>query len=160
MKFAKNIQWNRLFFTDCFLAKFPQKFPVKSADFSKNFDFTPAKIMRNGLIFEGILTFFPAKIQRNRPIFPRICPWKCREILLFFPRNIRSPVNLTNCLININILTCFNAYHIFLATFAFTFPNKVQLLVFWWCFAFIRGRCNQRFSSWVQACLVWPSGII
>ena len=38
----------------------------KSADCSANFD------------------FFPAKIPRNRPIFPRICPWKSREILLFF----------------------------------------------------------------------------
>ena len=25
----------------------------------------------------------PAKIPRNRPIYPRICPWKSREILLF-----------------------------------------------------------------------------
>ena len=38
----------------------------KSADCSANFD------------------FFPAKILRNRPIFPRICPWKSLEILLFF----------------------------------------------------------------------------
>ena len=46
---------------------------MKLVDFSANFDFSPAKI------------------PRNRPIFPRICPWKSREILLFFPRNIRSP---------------------------------------------------------------------
>ena len=44
----KKIQRNQLFFTDCFLAKFPPKFPVKSADFSKNL---PLKILRN-------LTFF------------------------------------------------------------------------------------------------------
>ena len=53
---------------------FSRKNPAKSADFWANFD------------------FFPAKIPRNRPIFPRICPWKSREILRFFPRNIRSPV--------------------------------------------------------------------
>ena len=45
----KKIQRNRLFFTDCFLAKFPPpKFPVKLADFSKNL---PLKILQN-------LTFF------------------------------------------------------------------------------------------------------
>ena len=37
----------------------------KSADCSANFD------------------FFPVKMPRNRSIFPRICPWKSREILLF-----------------------------------------------------------------------------
>ena len=107
----------------CFLlivswGSFPPKFPVKSADFSKNL---PLKILqnltflhwnpRNRLICLRILTFsreypaksadfsakfdfFPAKIPRNRPIFPRICPWKSREIFLFFPRNIRSPVKM------------------------------------------------------------------
>ena len=39
---------------------------MKLADFSANFD------------------FFPAKIPRNRLIFPQICPWKSRKILLFF----------------------------------------------------------------------------
>ena len=52
---------------------FSRENPTKSANFSANFD------------------FFPAKIPRNRPIFPRLCPWKSREILRFFPRNIRSP---------------------------------------------------------------------
>ena len=47
-KFAKKIQLNRLFFTDCFLAKFPPTFPVKSADFSKNL---PLKILRNSTFF-------------------------------------------------------------------------------------------------------------
>ena len=41
------------------------------------------------------IDFFPAKIPRNRPIFLRICPWKSRDILVFFPRNIRSPVYMT-----------------------------------------------------------------
>ena len=59
---------------------FPPKFPVKSADFSKNL---PLKILRN-------LTFFrdnPAKLAD----FSANLPLKIREILLFFPRNIRSP---------------------------------------------------------------------
>ena len=34
----------------------------------------------------------PAKFPQNRPFFPRICPWKSREIWLFFPRPTRSPV--------------------------------------------------------------------
>ena len=38
--------------------------------------------------FREFWLFFPW----NQPIFPQICPWKSREILLFFPRNTRSPV--------------------------------------------------------------------
>ena len=93
----KKPQRNRLFFTDCFLAKFPPEISreigrfSKWADFSANFDSSPVKIARNRPIVPRILIFFPAKIPRNRPIFLRICPWKSREILLFFPRNIRSP---------------------------------------------------------------------
>ena len=34
----------------------------------------------------------PAKIPRNRPFSPRICLFKSREISLFSPRIIRSPV--------------------------------------------------------------------
>ena len=63
----------------------PLKFPVKSADFSKNL---PLKILRN-------LTFF-----RNNPAksadFSVNLPLKIREILLFFPWNIRSPVKSNN----------------------------------------------------------------
>ena len=33
----------------------------------------------------------PAKFPRNRKFLPRICPWKSREIKLFFPRPTRSP---------------------------------------------------------------------
>ena len=44
----QKFQRNRLFFTDCFLAKYPPKFRVKSADLSKNL---PLNILRN-------LTFF------------------------------------------------------------------------------------------------------
>ena len=90
----------------CFLLivswrSFPLKFPMKSADLSKNL---PLKILRNLTffreigrffcefwlfsckntrnrpIFQRILTFFP----RNRSIFPQICPRKSHEILLFF----------------------------------------------------------------------------
>ena len=65
----------------CFLLilswpSFSPKFPVKSADFSKNL---PLKILRN-------LTF-SAKIPRNRPIFLLILtflPLKSREIGRFF----------------------------------------------------------------------------
>ena len=78
---------------------FPPKFSMKSADFSKNLPrksleiwLFSAKMPRNRQIFERILTFF----LRNRPIFPRICPWNSREILLFFPRNIRRPVSIMN----------------------------------------------------------------
>ena len=35
----------------------------------------------------------PAKFPRNRPFSPRICLCKSREICLFFPRIIRSPVS-------------------------------------------------------------------
>ena len=37
------------------------------------------------------IVFQPQKFSRNRPFFPQICPWKSREILLFFPRPTRSP---------------------------------------------------------------------
>ena len=65
---------------------------AKSADFSANFDFFPVKKKQKSADFSVNFDCLPAKIPRNRPIFPRICPWKSREILLFFPRNIRSPV--------------------------------------------------------------------
>ena len=64
----------------CFLLivsrrSFLPKFPVKSADISANFD------------------FFPAKIPRNWPIFPRLCPWKSREILIFFSAKYQNNNN-------------------------------------------------------------------
>ena len=84
----KKNQQNQLFFTDCFLAKFPPwNFPWNRPIFLricpwKSFEIWlfSAKIPRSRTIFRRILTFFPW----NRPIFPRICPWKSREILLFF----------------------------------------------------------------------------
>ena len=83
----------------CFLLivswrSFPPKFPVKSADFPKNllpkilwkltfFRKNPAKWAD----FSANFDFSPAKISRNRPIVPRILtffPRKCREIGRFF----------------------------------------------------------------------------
>ena len=34
----------------------------------------------------------PTKFPRYWPLFPQFCPWKSREIWLFFPRPIRSPI--------------------------------------------------------------------
>ena len=91
----QNFPWNRpIFFRIC--PENPSKFdffPLKSREigrFSANFDFSPAKSADLWANFD----FFPTKISRNRPIFPQICPWKSREILRFFPRNIRSPVQI------------------------------------------------------------------
>ena len=113
-KFAQKIQRNRLFFIDCFLAKFPPRnFPWNRPIFLricpwKSFEIWlfSAKIPQNRPIFLRILTLLPRDqpifpriltfFPRNRPIFPRICPWKSHEILLFFLRNIRSPVLRTN----------------------------------------------------------------
>ena len=71
---SQKIQRNRLFFTDCFLAKFPSEIARETG--RSFYEFAP----ENPWKFD----FFPAKIPRNRPIFPQICPWKSREILLFF----------------------------------------------------------------------------
>ena len=90
--FSEICQKNPIFFRIC--SENPSKFdffPLKSREigrFSANFDFSPAKSADLWANFD----FFPAKIPWNRPIFPRICPWKPREILRFFPQNIRSPV--------------------------------------------------------------------
>ena len=65
--------------------------PAKSADFSANFDFFLQKYQKSA-DFSANFDFLPAKIPRNWLIFPQLCPWKSCEILLFFPRNIRSPV--------------------------------------------------------------------
>ena len=54
------------------------------------------KLLRNRPFFTNrfsakLATKIPAKFPRNRPFFPRICPWKSREIWPFFPRPTRSP---------------------------------------------------------------------
>ena len=89
-KFAKKSSEIGCFLLIVSWRSFPQKFPVKSADFSKNLPrksfkiwLFSAKIPRNWPIFLRILTFLP----RNRPIFERILtffPWKSREIGRFF----------------------------------------------------------------------------
>ena len=62
---------------------------AKLIDFSEICPINPAKSANCSANFD----FFPAKIPRNRLIFPRICPWKSCKILRIFPRNIRSPDN-------------------------------------------------------------------
>ena len=95
--FPKNFPWNRpIFLRIC--PENPSKFdffPLQSREIGRFFcEFwlfsreNPAK----SADFWAYFDFFPVKIPRNWPIFPRICPWKSREILGFFPRNIRSPV--------------------------------------------------------------------
>ena len=118
----KKPQRNRLFFTDCFLAKFFPEISREIGRFSQEIlrklfaPENPSKIdsfllksREMGRFFyefwlfsrenrlksadrSANFDFFPAKIPRNQPIFPWICPWKSCEILLFLPRNIRSPV--------------------------------------------------------------------
>ena len=89
-KFAKKIQRNRLFSTDCFLEKFSPKISREIGRFFS--EFAPKilqnltffqKTPQNWPIFLRILTFLP----RNRPIFERILTfflWKSREIGRFF----------------------------------------------------------------------------
>ena len=90
-KFAKKIHQNRLFFTDCFLAKFPPKFPVKSADFSKNLPqksfeiwLFSAEIQQNQPIFEQILTFFPRKPREIGQFFREFAPENPAKFCFFF----------------------------------------------------------------------------
>ena len=54
------------------------------------------KLSRNRLFFTNrfsakLASKIPAEFPRNQPFFPRIYPWKSREIWLFFPRPTRSP---------------------------------------------------------------------
>ena len=59
----------------------------------------PANIPRNRLIFPRILTFFP----RNWPIFPQICPWKSREIFLFFREISEALLSATGLLPSLKV---------------------------------------------------------
>ena len=63
---------------------------AKLIDFSEICQKNPAKSAVFYWLFLGEVS--PRNFLWNRPIFPQICPWKSREILLFFPWNIRSPV--------------------------------------------------------------------
>ena len=54
------------------------------------------KLSRNRLFFTNrfsanLASKIPAKFLQNRPFFPRICPWKSREIWLFSPWPTRGP---------------------------------------------------------------------
>ena len=70
---SARFRWSYGRIEDCEQSNF-DFFAAKSADFSANLD------------------FFSAKFPRNQPIFPRIFPWKSREILLFF-REISEALN-------------------------------------------------------------------
>ena len=82
----------------CFCFCFPPKFPVKSADFSKNL---PLKILRNLTFFRENpaksadfsmnFDFFPAKIPEIGRFFREFAPENPVKFCFFFPRNIRSP---------------------------------------------------------------------
>ena len=83
---------------------------IRASSFSENFPQISAKriafqrnlfgkLSRNRPFFTNrfsakLASKIPAKFPRNRPFFPRVCPWKSREICLFFPRPTRSPVML------------------------------------------------------------------
>ena len=54
------------------------------------------KLLRNRPFFTNrfsakLATKIPAKFPRNRPFFPRICPWKSREIWPFFSATYQKP---------------------------------------------------------------------
>ena len=92
----------------CFLLivswrSFPLKLPVKSADFSANFDFPPAKIARNRPIVPRILTFFPRKSREIGRFFREFAPENPAKFCFFFPRNIRSKCRNINDLFVVEV---------------------------------------------------------
>ena len=87
-KFAKKIRRNWLFFTDCFLAKFP----TKAADFSKNpskFEFILLKSREISRFFHDFPAIVPPKIPQNFDFFStkyqkpwQIAPaWADKEVI-------------------------------------------------------------------------------
>ena len=75
-------------------SSFIENFPQISA---KSIGFQRRKLSRNRLFFTNrfsakLASKIPVKFPRNRLFFPRIYPWKSREIWLYFPRPTRSPV--------------------------------------------------------------------
>ena len=85
--------WVNAIRTSSCIENFPQ-ISVKPIAFQRNL---LGKLSRNRPFFTNrfsakLASKIPAKFLRNRPFFPRICPWKSREIWLFFPRPTRSPV--------------------------------------------------------------------
>ena len=91
----KKTQQNRLFFTDCFLAKFPPwNFPWNRPIFLricpwKSFEIWlfSAKIPRSRTIFRRILTFFPAKSAD----FSANLPLKIPRNFAFFSAKYQKP---------------------------------------------------------------------
>ena len=94
---AKLIDFSEIYQTKsseigCFLLivswrSFPPKFPVTSADFSANFDFSSAKIPRNRPIFQRIFTFFPRKPREIGRFFREFAPENPAKFC-FFSREI------------------------------------------------------------------------
>ena len=97
-RFAKKIQRNRLFFTACFLANFPPRnFPWNRLVFLRicpenpsKFDFFPLK-SREICRFFCEFWLFSRENPAKSADFSANLPLNSREILLFFPWNIRSP---------------------------------------------------------------------
>ena len=113
-KFAKKNPAKSVVFYWLFLGKFPPpplKFPVKSANFANNlplkksfeiwifstkiheigrffanFDFSPAKILPNWLIFPRILTFFAPKSYKIGRIFREFAPENPAKFCFFSPK--------------------------------------------------------------------------
>ena len=111
-KFAKKIQRNRLFFTDCFLANFPPEIsreigrfflefapkilrnltffrqnPTKSTDFPANFDFSPSKNPAKSADFWVNFDFFPVKSAD----FSANLPLKIPRNFAFFSAKYQKP---------------------------------------------------------------------
>ena len=84
--------WVNAIRASSFFENFPQ-ISAKPIAFQRNLF---GKLSQNRPFFANrfsakLASKIPAKFPRNRPFFPRICPWKSREIRLFFPRPTRSP---------------------------------------------------------------------
>ena len=80
--------WVNVIRASSFIKSFPQ-ISSKPVAFQQNL---PGKLSRNPPFFTNrfsakLASKIPAKFPRNRPF----CPWKYREIWLFFPRPTRSP---------------------------------------------------------------------
>ena len=88
--------WVNAIRTSSRIENFPQ-ISAKPIAFQRNL---LGKLSRNRPFFTNrfsakLASKIPANFPRYRPFFPRFCPWKSREIWLFFPRPTRSPVLLT-----------------------------------------------------------------
>ena len=103
-----------------FIENFPQ-ISAKPIAFQRNLH---GRLPRNRPFFTNrfsakLASKIPAKFPRNRSFFPRICPWKSREIWLFFPRPTRSPVIITILLVL--KLICYYYYIIYLVIYLFIY---------------------------------------